>query len=325
MTLHHKGLASNEDALIRIGQSTSLLSESVRSQDIDLQSDGLFYLHFILLVCDACNLIDDDNLWHRHVHHLAHSITTRRRQKDRPSEALDYMVAMALWLDTQAALSGRDSGIGPLRAHVINDLFLTTPPTHELQTTAFGQFPNSENDMMVQLLPFCKSTLTMLEKLGAIALSMRNEILSPHSQQAAQQLLVARQRTIRQFHVELYEFWNRAQPLFLPLDDSAARQRLPPRPRHLYDSVSRRTNCFMFSALLIYICAGASLTLHLCNLLAHMHVSRTAATKSCGASGSQSELQYGAGYDSGNVARWLYRSENDRICGVSSRLRSDGL
>lgn len=325
MTLHHKGLASNEDALIRIGRSTSLLSESVRSQDIDLQSDGLFYLHFILLVCDACNLIDDDNLWHRHVHHLAHSITTRRRQKDRPSEVLDYMVGLALWLDAQAALSGRDSGLGPLRAHVINDLFSTTTPTHELQASPFGQFSDSEDDMMVQLLAFAKSTLTMLEKLGAIALSMRNEILSPHSQQAAQQLLVARQRTIRQFHVELYEFWNRAHPPFVPLEDLTARQRLPARPRHLYDTVSRKTDCFMFSALLIYICAGAFRTLHLCNLLAHMYVSRAAATKSCGASGSQSELQYGAGSNSGDVARRIYRSENDGLCGVSSRLCSDGL
>jgi len=122
MTLHHKGLASSEEALIRIGQSTSLLSESVRSQDIDLQSDGLFYVHFILLVCDACNLIDDDNLWHRHVIHLNQSISTRRRQ-DTSSESLDYMVGLALWLDTQAALSGRDSGAGLLRAHMNSDLF----------------------------------------------------------------------------------------------------------------------------------------------------------------------------------------------------------
>lgn len=238
MTLHHKGLASSADALIRIGQSTSLLSESVRSQDIDLQSDGLFYLHFILLVCDACNLIDDDNLWHRHVHHLTQSIITRRRQNNTPSESLDYMVGLALWLDTQAALSGRDSGAGLLRAHVNNDLFPATTPARELQVSPFGHFPASEEDMLVQLLPFGKDALTMLGKLGTIALSMRNEILSPHSQQAAQQLLVARQRTVRQFHVDLYEFWNRAHPPFLPLEDPTARQRLPPRLRHVYDSVS---------------------------------------------------------------------------------------
>jgi len=239
MTLHHKGLASSEDALIRIGQSTSLLSESVRSQDIDLQSDGLFYLHFILLICDACNSIDDDNLWYSHVHHLTQSIATRRRQKNNPSETSGYMVGLALWLDTQAALSGRDSGAGLLRAHVNNDLFPATIPVHELQVFPFGQYPTSEQDMMAQLLPFGKDALTMLGKLGAIALSMRNETLSPHSQQAAQQLLIARQRTVRQFHVDLYEFWHRAHPSFLPLEDPTARQRLSPRLRHIYDSVSR--------------------------------------------------------------------------------------
>jgi len=237
MTLHHKGLAGSEDALIRIGQSTSLLSESVRSQDIDLQSDGLFYLHFILLICDACNLIDDDNLWHRHVNHLNQSILTRRRQ-DTSSESLDYMVGLALWLDTQAALSGRDSGAGLLRAHMNNDLFPATSPIHELRVLPFGPYPTTEQDMLGQLMPFGKGALTMLGRLGLISLSMRNETHSPNSHQAAQQLLLARQRTVRQYHTELYDFWHHAHPPFVSLENPSASRRLPLRLRHIYDSVS---------------------------------------------------------------------------------------
>ena len=66
LSLHYKGQARWEDALARDMQATRLLSRSVTS-DNDLVSDGVFFLHFLLLVYDISNPLHEENLWFQHL------------------------------------------------------------------------------------------------------------------------------------------------------------------------------------------------------------------------------------------------------------------
>lgn len=231
LSLHHRGRARSQDAFERMNQTTGLLAQSVRSVN-DLQSDGVFYLHFILLVYDACNPLDDANMWDRHVQHLRQTIMTRRRQ--RPSEnALDYMAGFALWLDTQAALTGRDSGAqGLLRSHMSDDLFPASTPT----TERGGIFTSGSDAQDTDLFVFGKESLTLMGKLGILAVSMRSEQHSPQNPSATQQILLARQRAVRNFQTELYEYWTRAHPSIIARENPVASSHLPGRVRHVYDS-----------------------------------------------------------------------------------------
>jgi len=144
------------------------------------------------------------------------------------------MVGFALWLDIQAALTGRDSGTGLLRAHMSNDLFPVTTPL-----SARASFTSGAVDQEADLLLFGKDSLTMMGKLSALALSMRSEQHSPHNSQAAQHILLDRQRAVMHFQTELHEQWRQLHPASVPMTHPAASGHLPVRLRHVYDSVSR--------------------------------------------------------------------------------------
>jgi len=144
------------------------------------------------------------------------------------------MVGFALWLDVQAALTGQDSGAGLLRAHMSNDLFPASMPLAERRPSYFI----GTGDREMEVVTWGKESLTVMSKLGALALSMRSEQHSPHESQAAQQVLLGRQRIVRQFQIELYEHWGQLHPASVPREHPVASGHLPTWTRYVYDSVS---------------------------------------------------------------------------------------
>jgi len=238
MSLHHKGLARRQCALHRIETTTGLLSQSVRSKDFDLHSDGLFFLHFILLIYDTCNPVDDDNLWYRHVQHLCQTWLTRLRVPVKDS-AMAFIIGHALCIDTQAALAGRDSGAGLARAHISNNLFTPFAPVFQPNLSPASSQQLEESEFVLSGVPGLSLCVTsMTARLGILALGMRNSLHSPQTPQAAQSMLLARQHAVQQYQAEFHACWARSHPLGLPDEDPTPVAHMPERLRYTYSAVS---------------------------------------------------------------------------------------
>lgn len=106
LNLHTLGNAPWHDALERNSRALQLLHQTIRSEQ-DLVSDGVLFLHFLLLIYDVCSPLDGENPWHRHVQQLLRIVSARHARRDVRSITVVQILTLTIWIDTQACLAGR--------------------------------------------------------------------------------------------------------------------------------------------------------------------------------------------------------------------------
>ncbi|PSK43670.1 hypothetical protein B9Z65_7184 [Elsinoe australis] len=230
LSLHYQGIARWEDALEREGLATQLLARSVRSE-ADLNTDGVFFLHFLLLVYDSCNPLNDNNMWHQHVLQLKRIGKNRTRSQNSNTEVCWQILGFALVLDIQAGLSGRDTA-GLAAAQVAGELALipATPMSPMPPTSPLHQ---QEMEMLPSLVNFAREIMGLTAELSQLALRSRDEQPDPARRQRA---IAARQQAIGQFQTDTWNAWNQYYPPFLQRDDPRAGLMLSNRLRQLFET-----------------------------------------------------------------------------------------
>ncbi|PNS20517.1 hypothetical protein CAC42_5967 [Sphaceloma murrayae] len=230
LSLHYQGVARWEDALEREGLATRLLARSLRSEE-DLNSDGIFYLHFLLLVYDVCNPLNDHNMWYQHMQQLRRIGANRKRSQNQNGEVYWQILGFSLVLDIQAAFCGRDTR-GLAAAQVAGDL----SPVPQLPISPMP--PNSpvhhqEMEMMPVIVNFCHRIIAVTAQLSQLALESRREQSDMASRQ---RVIAARQQAVGNFQQELWAAWNQHYPPFLPRDDPRAGLMMANRLRQIFEA-----------------------------------------------------------------------------------------
>ncbi|KAG8623586.1 hypothetical protein KVT40_008562 [Elsinoe batatas] len=230
LSLHYQGIARWEDALEREGIATRSLARSLRSEE-DLNSDGVLYLHFLLLVYDICNPLNDENMWYQHMQQLRRIGVNRNQALDTNTDIYWQVLGFALMLDIQAAFSGRDSR-GLAAAHAAGELMPVLPPPIAPMPPS-SPIHRQEVEMMVPLITFSREIMFVTTRLSQLSLRSRQDSTDP---ELGQQAIAAKQQAIGQFQTDLWAAWNQYYPSFLPRDDPRAGLMLSNRLRQLFET-----------------------------------------------------------------------------------------
>ncbi|KAF4553915.1 Hypothetical protein D9617_5g067900 [Elsinoe fawcettii] len=230
LSLHYQGIARWEDALEREGIATRSLARSLRTEE-DLNSDGVFYLHFLLLVYDICQPVNDHNMWTQHMQQLRRIGTNRGSRRDANSDIYWQVLGFAVMLDIQAAFSGSDTR-ALAAAHAAGELMPIIPPPIPPMPPS-SPIHRQEVEMMGPMVTFAREIMLLTAQLSQLALRSREE---PTDAVTRQQSLAAKQQAIGQFQTDLWAAWNQHYPPFLPRDDPRAGVMLSNRLRQLFET-----------------------------------------------------------------------------------------
>lgn len=221
--------------------SSSLTSPS------DLNSDRLFYLHFLLLVYDICYAtqgpndsqdVFNMNMWVQHIHHLLR--IAQNREGRAGGELQAYLMWYVLYLDAQACLSGAGSG-DFVRAFANNEFLL--PDWRELRDRTqslpmYPAYPNEENTAFAAVYSFSNGTCRLGSRLAILSHRLRAETAMQSELGLDAQTIAVCQTQIAHLRNEYYAFWNSEYPSFLARDTPHVGANLPPLARVVFEFVS---------------------------------------------------------------------------------------
>ncbi|KAF2156969.1 hypothetical protein K461DRAFT_263929 [Myriangium duriaei CBS 260.36] len=230
LNLYYLGKARWEDALEREAMATRVLALSIRS-DEDLNSNGVFLMHYLLLIYDICNPVNEDHVWLQHSQQLKRIVSNRVHEGQASFGVCWQVFSHALWLETQASLAGREIGSSAMPQELGEMLqpvaawIRPMPPG-----TAYHQ---QETDMLKPIVRFTHHMISLTGQLGQLARQSRSEDSSLVSRQQA---LAARQQAAGAFQNDIWQAWNQYYPSRLPRNDVTAGRLLSPRCRLLFES-----------------------------------------------------------------------------------------
>lgn len=210
-----------------------MIKETLHSDQDLFESNGIFYLHFLLLIYDICSPQHEENLWHHHLQWLLRLAEGRRRRTlDRTDNCI---LEFALMVDAQACLSGNGPGqlVG---AHVQQALFRPyTLPGSPTMTPTTMDTQDERQQLHDSLSRFHFDALGIFARAGALAVDIRAEIANSSRKQRTIRMCQSR---IAQFQSQLYRFWASDFPPGFAQDAPLAGARLPPRARLMFEKVS---------------------------------------------------------------------------------------
>lgn len=235
LSLYYKGHARWEDALEREGTATRLLARSVTSDD-DLNSDGILFLHFLLLACDICNPIDDDNMWEGHLLQLKRILANRFRYGLDTTDVSRHILGGTAWLESQATLAGMNVGasstakfstdLKPDAAESFIEPMRPGTPFHQQEVELLG--------------PISRFTRRMVKLTSQLTQLVRQFRLDQGFNEGRQSLVRSIRQAIARYQIEMWQTWDESFPTALPRDDATAGHMLTPRCRHYFETVSFR-------------------------------------------------------------------------------------
>lgn len=295
-------------------QATRLLKRSVTSAE-DLLSEGVFFMHFVLLVYDICNPVTEDNLWSHHLQHLLR-IATHRGLGASGNETFFNIMGFALMIDAHASLAG--SGGGIVKYHVEAPLLTIERLRSRPARAPCTRYYEQEVDYLHPLTVFNFEALDMMARCSYLALRLRQEY---NTSADPQQLLPAHLGNIGQFQAEMYGVWVNSWPAFLPRDSPLAGARLTPRLRLLFENVRNSRLAQQIDALLTLI-KGISVPQRHRPLLVYQHVSGPNACESVCSRRSRETLRECIDLGLDNCRTTRPRSTLCSFCNVPSRIRN---
>lgn len=256
LSLAFKNQASWEEAFQHYEQAISPQRAMV-SQD-DLVSDGVLFLHFLLLIYDVCfvckasqpgdNTHDVMTMWVQHLHQLLR--IARQRKQTFDDETRAYIIWAVGLMCIEATLAGGEAlEFLDFILEVSPALRTVTGPEHYAPTQVDRILVAPWNNLQLadeaELLPMVqdwhRQTTFSIARVAVLARRLRTEaIRTPLNEQR----IAARQQEILQAQSELYNAFHSWWPRFLPRDVSPSELRLPPRVQHIFIYVSRAPKPF---------------------------------------------------------------------------------
>ncbi|GAM88828.1 hypothetical protein ANO11243_068620 [Dothideomycetidae sp. 11243] len=223
LNLYYRGQARWEDALEREGLATRLLARNIRSDD-DLDSDGILFLHFLLLSYDMGNPVNDDQLWVQHMHQIKRIISNRLQKAQVVSEVCWLVFGSATWLEIQASLAGSQAGIPHPLQYVRGILDAEARMIEPMPP----QYPchRQETEFLAPIAIFTHQMLGLTARTSQLA----NQLRSDHSK------IAALQDAISQLQRDIRRSWDRFYPSRLPRDRMEAMKMLTPRCRRTLEA-----------------------------------------------------------------------------------------
>jgi len=218
--------------------------------NLDVDSDGVFYYHFIMLVHDASYPPDETAIASPseyddvrfpslppggiHLRQLGRLATSRNG--DRPTAALqDWLIlGFALSFDAQAAMTGSD--MQTLAAAHSNGAVLTCLPFRLRSMPPLLKFEDQDMHMFQAVSAFCCRMMGMNVKIGQAALRCRKQQEQSDDQDQSR---LEWDETIKLLSVEAWREWHNAYPISVfPMNDPTAAKGCTPRIRQIFETVS---------------------------------------------------------------------------------------
>lgn len=193
--------AFQEKALYRNAQAYESLQQYITVEQ-DVVADGVFYMHFVLLIFDMCiPSANGDSMWSRHITQLARFVSVQTQVL-----AVRPILAFSVWLDIQACLAGRVAAGALLELDVFDDeRFLTSMAPSQISAIDIAR-------------QFAAHGVQALQRLALLVSSMRQEAREEKDLMDSASRSIGVDRRIRQatqiadYYKELEQRWGRAQP-----------------------------------------------------------------------------------------------------------------
>lgn len=225
---------SSEDALLHYRQAL----ESSVNLIVDPHTDGVLYMHYVLMLYDTCYEAQtpseehtdvNKSIWARHLG-ILFNLVIKRHEADIRTPA--WMLRQLLELDIQACLSGNAFG-GFARAFLNRDLFSVFEDVFSIDTHTRPEYSEANEQALKAVLCLWSGTMYRMARIARLTVRLRSQIPSGGQSQAA--FTEKQKLTVNRYYSDLCAFWTREYPSFLPF----ASAELPLGIKHLFDSVRR--------------------------------------------------------------------------------------